>query len=363
MAIIILQMGEDAVLFAQKDFATEIQYTTELQLNFKGQANWVNLLSLRAALPTEKLGWWRNGKFELQTISIYKTSRERLADDMQIFSNIEEDNLAISPFIMGYTQLIGEVSLFGGLRNVNEDYFIAPYTSLFTNSSDGIYPTISLNYPLANYPMSAVCLHMEYQPSKQILLKNSLYNGKAYLPFKRGSSVFTVSPRRDGLLDIAQISYTRKSKYYGDYTLGAVVHNSGSFNDVPDITEQAEQVPEKKEKMNYTLWASVEQAVIVADKRSFGLMAQFSYAPSDRNECYRYIGAGAVLTGLVSSRRQDQLGFVFSHAAFTGMDETALEITWNCPVTGSLEIQPAFHYMVTGAKRAFIGMLRIRYRY
>ncbi|WP_195372142.1 MULTISPECIES: carbohydrate porin [Parabacteroides] len=368
LAIIVLQMGEEKVVFAQAKLEASVQYTTELQSDLGNRLNWVNLLSLRVAIPTERLGLWSNGKLEVQTISVYKTSRERIAGDRQVFSNIEEDNLPFSPFLLGYSQQIGKVLLFGGLRNVNEDYFTTPYTSLFTNSSCGIYPTLSANYVLANYPLSAVCLHLEYRINEMIGIKNSLYNGQAYLPFKQGSSVFAVSPQRDGLMDIAEMDYTTNSSYHGSYNLGIVVHGGNRCCDAADDSlapEQAsaETTSEKHRKVNYACWLSVEQECWHSGRYSAGVLGQYSFAPSDRNDCRRYMAAGGIFKGLFSASGEDTLGVVFSQASFSDIREKALEITWNYTVSNHFSVQPAFHFIRTGNERSHIAMLRVMVEY
>ena len=366
LVVIVLQMGEERVVFAREKPEVSVQYTTELQSDFGRRLNWVNLLSLRATVPMEWLGLWGNGKLEVQAISVYKTSRERIAGDRQVFSNIEEDNLPFSPFILGYSQQIGKVLLFGGLRNVNEDYFTTPYASLFTNSSCGIYPTLSANYVLANYPLSAVCLHLEYRINEKIGIKNSLYNGKAYLPFKRGSSVFTVAPRRDGLLDLAEISYTTNNSYHGTYNLGVVVHGSNRLGDASDCRLPSEQVQAQTEtssakrwRVNYACWFSAEQECWRSGRYSAGVLGQYSFALSDRNDCRRYVAAGGVFRGMLSASQEDALGVIFSQASFSDVREKALEITWNYTVSDHFTVQPAFHFIRTGNERYHIAMLRV----
>ena len=95
-------------------------------------------------------------RIDLGSISIAKTRPERLIDDRQGFSNIEADNLPFSLSVAGLSFSRGASCLFAGLRNMNEDYFASPVTSLFTNSSCGIFPTIAANYPIANYPLSSL---------------------------------------------------------------------------------------------------------------------------------------------------------------------------------------------------------------
>ena len=133
-------------------------YTTEVQYNFKSSANWVNLLRFETSIDIGK-----SGRFNYASIHIFKTSAQPIASDWQTFSNIEEINMAYGLAILGYTQKIRDILLFTGIRNVNEDYFVSPCTALFTNSSCGIFPTISANYPLGNYPLSAMCIHLDYK--------------------------------------------------------------------------------------------------------------------------------------------------------------------------------------------------------
>lgn len=365
LVVIVLQMGEERVVFAREKPEVSVQYTTELQSDFGRRLNWVNLLSLRATVPMEWLGLWGNGKLEVQTISVYKTSRERIAGDRQVFSNIEEDNLPFSPFILGYSQQIGKVLLFGGLRNVNEDCFTTPYASLFTNSSCGIYPTLSANYVLANYPLSAVCLLLEYRINENIGIKNSLYNGKAYLPFKRGSSVFTVAPRRDGLLDLAEISYTTNNSYHGTYNLGVVVHGSNRLGDASDCRLPSEQVQAQTEtssakhwRVNYACWLSAEQECWRSGRYSAGVLGQYSFVRPT------VMTAGGMwrrwrFQRVLSASREDALGVIFSQASFSDVRERALEITWNYTVSDHFTVQPAFHFIRTGNERCNIAMLRV----
>lgn len=68
-----------------------MEYTTEMQTDFRKAANWVNLLRTDFSQPIAD-GLCLN----LATISIAKTRGELLIDDLQTFSNIEEDNLPLA---------------------------------------------------------------------------------------------------------------------------------------------------------------------------------------------------------------------------------------------------------------------------
>ncbi len=135
------------------------------------------------------------GNLEFASIHVYKTRPERIINDLQTFSNIEEDNLPCAIAVLGYTRLVGNVTLFAGIRNLNEDYFTTPCMSLFTNSSCGIFPTLSANYPIANYPLAALCLDYKMTLGR-FGIESSLYNGKGYNGWSKGKHPFTFNPAR-----------------------------------------------------------------------------------------------------------------------------------------------------------------------
>jgi len=343
--IIVLGLMITGTAVAQDTVASiSIEYYTEAQTNFGKKFNWVNLLSIMGELPTEKIHKrWKNGNFSIDLISIYKISDGRIADDLMVFSNIDDDdNLIINPFLLGYTHRWKKVSLFGGIRNVNNDYFTTSYTSLFTNSSAGIFPTLSMNFPLPNYPLSAVCLHVEYQPTEKWLLKSSLYNGVAHDPRKNPLHSFIVKPREDGITSMSQLSYTQNKFGNGIYSLGFVLHAFG-----------------RQYKTNYSFWGAIEQSVFDNHRKEIGFLIQGGVAPPARNECSFYYAAGIYFAGLFTKQKKDQLGIYFNGAVFTDGKENTMEITWQYQIIRAIAIQPTFHYIWTNHETSFYGLFRV----
>ena len=199
-----------AVVSCHYGLAQELQvsYTTELQSDFKQGNNWVNLLRLDF---THSLG--KHTTLQAATISTARTRPESLADDFQTFSNIEEENHPLALATLGVQQQFGHSSLFFGIRNLNEDYFTSPVTSLFTNSSCGIFPTLSADYQIANYPVASVGLHYELQFTRWSL-QTSVYNGKGYYRFSGKENVFRFCPQSDGILSIISLNYQQHGSNY-----------------------------------------------------------------------------------------------------------------------------------------------------
>ena len=324
-------------------------YITELQSNLARKYNWANFLSLQATFNP-----WKNGSFEIETISTFKTRKTSIADDLQGFSNIEEDNMALTLFLAGYKHNFSDLfSLFAGVRNVNEDYFTQEYTSIFTNSSCGIYPTLSENYPLMpNQPLSAMCLHAEFQLTDNLLLKNSLYNGTASRLLDR-ARIFNISPCRNGVFNITELGYLTEEKSYGYYGLGVAMNWDGR-------AARTARTESDREKFNYTIWANIEKSVAKwGTETELGFLAQGSVAPRADLDCRGYFGGGAVLKNFTGSRHGDYLAIFANHAIFDGISETAMELTFKYDLNDWLAIQPSFHHILTGTERYNIALLRL----
>ena len=323
-----------------------IDYTTEVHSDFGKKVNWVNLLSLKGQYRI-----WENGELSLNTISIWKTNKERIIDDLQTFSNIEEDNMAVNIFVAGYAHHFKKIALFAGIRNVNEDFFIGDYTSLFTNSSCGIYPTLSINFPIANYPLSSMCVHGEFELSETLTVKNSLYNGITRQLFSKEGSLFTINPKKDGILNVAELSYSSKSNNYGFYTIGSVQSVYGS-------NEQEEM---SKAKINYALWGSIEKGIYNFQNKSIGVLLQGSFSPADRNDCKYYYGAGIILNSIIPTQSDNILGVFCNNAVFREETEITIEITWKYKVNNHFTFQPSIHCINSRSAVKTVGLVRLIY--
>ena len=190
------------------------EYTTEWQWDMKKKTNWMNLLRLHLDIPL----WEGRGMLQASTIHIAKTD-ESVANDWQIFSNIEEENDFAAIAVLGYMHNWKAGHLFVGVRNANEDFFTSSVTSLFTNSSCGMFPTISASYPIANYPRSGLTVYFDVNLSGWVF-RNSLYNGVAYDGWNAKDNPFIVRPARDGIFNISQLEYSHKG---GRYFAGVAV--------------------------------------------------------------------------------------------------------------------------------------------
>ena len=286
---------------AQENEKREVEFgvelTSELQATDKGEyrlatsgdacqsMNFVNLLRLDVSLPVSS-----SISLDAASLSTYMTADESIGGDLQTFSNLDAGTI---PFALSVCNVAWKINdrhaLFAGIRNMNLDYFTSPATSLFTNSSCGIFPTISANYPIANYPVASVGIHYKYDNDNDndddnddsstgsgqttdndggwFGFQASLYNGMGYNRFTGRNNIFRVCPKDDGVFGIAEVSYIRGgSRYF----LGNALY--------------------LKEGVSATPWFYTEQSIFP----DLTLLACCSHAFSTRAECKDFIGLGAL---------------------------------------------------------------------
>lgn len=318
-------------------------YTTEIQTDFKQGYNWLNLLRIDVSKPLAK-----SFALQLATISFAKTRERSLTNDLLTFSNIEEDNFPLAIALLGVRWKHQRSSLFVGIRNVNEDYFTSPCTSLFTNSSCGIFPTLSASHPIANYPMAAMSLDYTFT-SNDWTVQTSLYNGTGHNRFSGRENVFRICPANDGVFHVTSINYQNNG---GSYYLGGSLHSRLLVGDAEGVEKETLQA--EKTQLNTLVWGYVEQRL----SNQLYLLAQYSINPSVKEGCRNYAGAGLVLHTLNS-----EFGLFAGYADFKPEQEWVAEITCKIPCMRNGYIQPTLHLINNSRERNVIGLLRFGYQF
>lgn len=343
-----------------------LQLTSELQVTDKGNFNNANLLRLGVSVPVSS-----SICFEAASISTYMTASESIGSDMQTFSNIDADKIPFALSVCGVSWTFpspsqgksetssvseyaqkrgGSHTLFMGIRNMNEDYFCSDATSFFTNSSCGIYPTISTNYPIANYPYASVGIHYRYEksitpslPAKKgendlmetpsitgsdgVRLQVSLYNGTGHNRFTGRSNIFRFCPKSGGIFGITEVSYTHRGN---SYFLGNALYYKDGISTTP--------------------WFYTEQSITP----HLTLLAGCSHAFATEAECKNFVGLGALY-----KLGKCQLGAFTDYANFTEGNEFATEVSCKIPILQYLDIQPTVHLASYDGIFQCAGTLRV----
>ena len=340
-----------------------IEYTSEGQYGITSRkANFVNLLRTDFEQPVHK-----SGSLSLATIHIYKIKRYCVADDYLTFSNIEEDRTPVAIAILGYTRHFSHSDLFFGVRNMNEDYFASPLTSFFTNSSCGIYPTISTNYPIANYPVSSLCVHYKLSTEKWGV-KGSIYNGAGYNGWTKNDNPFIINLKKDGVMGLTELNYNTD---YGTIYCGTSVHNLMHIYDeaLLPATETFESQEKNSAqstqsiitKMNFAWWTYAEFDILRGERGNISCIAQYSRNTSSDNFCHNYYGVGGLCSYTDRHNNVHRLGVISAGAKLKDKECSQELFTEICYAfeKGCFTLKPVIHIINNSAGNQCVMMMRI----
>ncbi len=319
-----------------------VQYINEVQTNFKGNVNWQNFLRLDASLAIGKCG-----SIDYASIHTYKTLDRPVAEDWQVFSNIDNDNLAFGLAVLGYSHRFGDrLTLFAGVRNVNEDYFTSDGMALFGNSSHGIFPTVGENYPLANYPLSSLGIHAHAAINGRWTVQGSLYNGVARPLFGPEHGLFDIR-KDDGIFFMGDVNYRTAGKLPGSYFAGI------SASDKIHGEENTE------DKANVAYWLYGEQSIYQQGDTHIDLMAQFSQNVSVDYGCKDYVEGGVLLYNVLTKKIENTLGMCVHHAHYDFGSETVYEATYRMQLSKHIALQPCYQHIRNSEAHYNVAMLRM----
>lgn len=300
-----------------------VNYTGEVQTDFE-HFRVANLLQLSADIPLS-----RRLSFQVASISTLSTDKELDILDLQGYSNIEtyDTNYPLALSVAGFTwQLNDRHSLFAGIRRTDEDYFCSDGLGLFTNSSCGIFPTISWNHLLCTFPEAALGFHYAYDHNN-LCLQASLYNGVSNHRFTGRNNVFRFCPKSDGLFAIGQAEYRYRGSHY---------YLGGNVFTEPDVQSSA--------------WVYAEQALTP----SLTLLAAYGHAFGSDLFCENFYGIGGKY-----SLKRIEFGLFSDYTRVIDIDEWATEVVCSIHLTDFLTVKPVLHVITTDGTTKCIGMLRV----
>lgn len=341
-----------AITAATSCFGADLSGTiiSEGEWNIKnGESDIVNQLNLKLSQELRK-----GTIFEVNILSQYNMRIDQnkfwnVAEDRQVFSNIAlDDQLPVTLSEFGIKQEISQnFQAFVGVCNMNFDYFTSSVTGFFTNASDGIYPTIADNFSVANYPAAVLGMHLEWNFTPEITLKNSTYNGEASTRLDRQ---FRFAPKSDGIINVSEISYVGNEdsdKLLGEYHFGIVYANT------------QKEAANFEKKSQCSLFGLIEQP-LRKGSLPVNLLLQYGCTPKKFNDTYEYFGVGILLANLLTET--DQIGVMIHRSLYTdGTNETDTEASYQIPIIGKLTFKPAFHFIRYEEKNRVVGILRLIY--
>jgi len=316
----------------------EAVYTGEFARNFKanpvtanGQKKTVyqSDTDLTLTLDTEKAGLWAGGTLFVYGLGNTGGNPTDYTGDLQGYSNIEAPNQWIVHEAW-YEQVFGDgsFSILAGLHDMNSEFYVSEFGSLFLNSSFGIGPDLSGNVAASLFPKAALGVRVKVQPTENTYVQAAMYDG---------DSTTRNFKAAEGKLWVAETGFSSDS---GTYKVGYWQHTANKTFGAQTFSS------------DYGAYAVIDQELL--QLQNDGVIAgflQYGAAPKERNEIYTYIGAGLHMHGLVPSRVEDDLGLAVARADFHAsvnaakVSETAVELTYRLVVTPWFAVQPSLQWI------------------
>lgn len=357
------------VVDAQKKyFEPTLAYTADLVYNFSGgdrrSLELMGLLDMGIMFNTDSAQWWKGGLFNIQLMSTHGRGISRnITHDLQGISAIEAGNHPVLLWELWYHQQFGKFGIRGGLQNMNDNFMNHPYIENFSGGSYNMFPTLSLNYSLANYPDAGLGILSSYQINKNWYLISSLFNGRvAYIDDDIVNIPFRLNIRDDGILSLTELKYIspatkRLSSVYG---FGIAYHNKN----LPAISNR-----NKNYRNNYTFYSFGEHDIYKTSTKKAGVFLQASYAPKDRNMAYAYSGVGFIMDGFFTSSHTDKAGIGLSQLYYQRVNsgnqvrnslESTIETFIMFRTSRYVSIKPVFFTIFSSEKACITaGMLNL----
>ena len=334
----------------QDGVTIQASYTGDMMRRFSGgtvsrRDSYLDNLDLSMTLDTEKMMQWPGG-----TLFIYGLRNrgglpngQHLIGDLQGISNIEAPN-RLKLYEAWYRQRFAHdrASLLFGLHNMNSEFYVSNYASLFLNSSFGIGPELSLNVPNPTYPSTGMGVMGRARPFKHWYLQGGIYDGDPGTHLLRSS---------EGKLIILENGIAREN---GSYKLGYWRHTASK-------TYQGRTFAN-----DYGVYALVDQRLFHSQSGAvIGVFVQWGWVPKARNEVTGYLGTGLHIHAPFPGRDEDELGIAVARAGTHQSAETTVELTYRAVVTSWLTLQPSLQWVHhpngdPSVKAVTVGLLRFQ---
>ncbi len=355
IAITMMAIAHPAAAQPQQGITTELFYLGEAVQNFSGGLQRGTLYhatgDLTVTVDTEEAGWWPHGTLFIDTlINNGADPSARLIGDVQTASNISDGSRTRLQQLW-YEQQWGEnLALLVGLHDLNSEFYVTEYGTLFLNSSFGVGPDLSSSAPVSIWPQAGaaarLAIHVEH-----FYLLSAIYDGD---PTTRA-----IKANSEGLMYISEAGWSA----------GATAYKVGIWHH----TGNKIAADGRRFTSNSGGYAVIDQPLAAWKSSHLSMFLQLGINQQDRNDISNYLGAGLHLDAPFSSRPDDVAGIAVARSGFSPVSrrvqsllpaETAIELTYHLMLTPWLSIHPSLQWIQhpsgdPALQNAVVGMLRM----
>ena len=346
-------------------------YTFDLASNFKGGIEtgsaFLGNIDLTFDFDLEALDLWGGGHFFVYLLNNHGNALSNLMGDFQIANNIEaEAHTRLYEF--WYEHRYKSWSFLFGQHDLNSVFAITETGLNFINSSFGIQPDLSSNFPASIFPLATLGIVVNWKLNDNIHFAHAVYDGDPGSESDNPNSLNWRLNKEEGALLINEVQFQIKKD-----SLLKTVYKLGMWNHTQDQT------------LNRTIFTSSQGVYFISDHKliqntsngtALSAFSQLGISLSTHNPVAAYLGGGFWFQGLSPKRAEDGIGIAVAHANFSDYyqsqfegglkNETALELTYQWVTNRKWRFQPNFQYLInpaskSGLPNAFMGLIRFNY--
>jgi porin len=337
-------------------------------------------LNVQVTLDMQHLAGWHGATIFVDGLGVHGGQPSEFAGDAQGVSNIEAPHQwTIEEAWIEQNLFANRFSILLGRYDLSSEFDHVHSADLFLNSSFGIGPEFSQSGVAGPsiFPDTSVGARFAFKPFDGLVLRTAVLDG---VPVERptGREIFA---KGDGVLIVSEAAFLKRPLPAGEPRYSARRLRLG---------RQA-QLPPYDQKIAVGIWHYtahngssgayvIGDAIIYKDSagRQLRAFGQIGAGDGRTNRFESYTGAGVALSGLVSSRKNDEIGFGIA-AAHNGShfeelqreagqrvegSEVALELAYRLAWNARFAVQPDLQYVIDpntdpNVRNAFVALLRV----
>ena len=158
---------------------------------------------------------WKNGDFSIRGFFNYGNLLSESMGDFQVANNMEAPE-GFYLYELWYQHHWEKGKVILGQQEINNTFAYTTYGSFFVNSSFGIGPEMTVNFPLSTYPLTGLGLALRQQISPSLELGFGLFDGHPGLDSQTPWSERLALSAQEGHFWISEIQLN----HFGTHKLG-----------------------------------------------------------------------------------------------------------------------------------------------
>jgi len=346
-------------------------YTFDLAANMQGGLKqggaFLGNIDLNFEWDTEALHLWKGGHFFVYLLNNHGNSLSELIGDFQIANNIEAESHT-RLYEIWYEQNFDFWSILMGQHDLNSVFAVSETGFFFINSSFGIQPDLSSNFPASIFPLATLGTVIQWRLGENFKALHAVYDGDPGTESSNPNSLKWSLSKEDGALFINEFQYEIKkdSLSQSTFKLGFWKH------------AQKQRIEDENISDSQGIY-TISDHVLYRNPTTGGYLSGFTqlgFSLSSQNPVESYFGGGLLYKGISAKRVNDGLGFAIAHAVFSDFyksnfvndlkSETVFELSYQRVTNGRWTFQPNFQYILNpgsenGIANALMGLIRFNF--